>query len=170
MLCTVWDHRGADVSPSWLTGAAPSPRWHDIINASGRRWLHDEVAGRRAGSAAKSVHSKVRVFRGRNATLYWFSKVYPSLKMVPITSCRATHAPANGGSASGAMYKMRSFQQSIATFTDNVANVAVQFCELKQLRERLTRAQQSARRSRSPDRRRRMRIQTNGRLSWRPHL
>jgi hypothetical protein len=24
VLCTVWDHRGADVSPSWLTGAAPS--------------------------------------------------------------------------------------------------------------------------------------------------
>src|SRR5882672_2304849 len=99
-----------------------------------------------------------------------FQRFTRALRLSQMTSCRATHAPANGGSASGGMYKMRSFQQSIATFTDNVANLAVQFCELKQLRERLTRAQQSARRSRSPNRRRRMRIQTNGRLSWRPHL
>jgi len=53
---------------------------------------------------------------------------------------------------------MRSFQQSIATFNDNTANLVIQFCELKRLRERVKRAQQPARRSRPRNRRRRTRI------------
>jgi hypothetical protein len=49
---------------------------------------------------------------------------------------------------------MRSFQQSIATFTNNAANLAIQFFELKRLRERYKRAQQPARRLRPKNRRR----------------
>jgi hypothetical protein len=53
---------------------------------------------------------------------------------------------------------MRSRQKDIAAFNDNTANLAIQFYELKQLRERLRQAQQSAQRSRPPHRRKRMRM------------
>ena len=76
-----------------------------------------------------------------------------------MTQCRATFALPMEVSASGSgVYKMRSFQQKLATFTDNAANLVIQFWELKQLRERLKRAQQSGRKSPQIDRRKRTRI------------
>jgi hypothetical protein len=52
---------------------------------------------------------------------------------------------------------MRSFQQRLATFTDNTADLVIQLWELNQLRERLRKAQQSARRLQAPNRRKRTR-------------
>ena len=51
--------------------------------------------------------------------------------------------------------QMRSFQQRLATFTDNTANLVIQLWELNELRERLRQAQQSARRLRQSKRRKR---------------
>jgi hypothetical protein len=53
--------------------------------------------------------------------------------------------------------KMRSLQPNIAILADNAANLVIRLHELKQLRERLRTAEQSARRSRLRTRRRRAR-------------
>jgi len=70
----------------------------------------------------------------------------------------ATEATSALGVSVRGVFKMRSFQQKLATFTDNTANLVIQLWELKQLRERLRQAQQSVRRSRQPNRRKRTRI------------
>ena len=53
---------------------------------------------------------------------------------------------------------MRILERNIAMLAENAANLVIQLHELEQLRERLKRAQQSARQSQQLDRRKRTRI------------
>jgi hypothetical protein len=54
---------------------------------------------------------------------------------------------------------MRSFQENLSIFTGNSANLVIQISELIELRERLRKAQQSARKVRQSKRRKRTLIE-----------
>ena len=93
------------------------------------------------------------------ALMLGFQRVYLNLRLTTMTHVWGDWCPCHGVSAASVsgVCKMRSRQQSIAILADNAANLVIQLHELKQLRERLRKAEQSARRSRPRTRQRRAR-------------
>ena len=73
--------------------------------------------------------------------------------VLTMTHVQGDMGPTKGVKASQRVYKMRSFQENLSIFTSNSTNLLIQISELNELRERLRKAQQSARKLRQSKRR-----------------